>query len=99
MPPPRRPRLDLSALRLASALSNLIDPDLPKPDPDALRLAPGLDLWSVSESGFLIGRDAKWHVVAIKCWNIATDLTWAEIPDGPVRLLRRSKLPIQLESA
>jgi hypothetical protein len=89
-------RLDLVALKLEAALSELVDTEAAEPLPFDLIAAPTLDLWSVAEGGILVGRDEAGNVVAIECWSLGHDLTWGKTPEGTIRLLRRSRLPIEV---
>lgn len=92
----RRRPLELSELREASLIADLVHSGLEdiEPDPVELAFAPILSHWSVAPGPKLIGVDEWGAVLALDVLSIAKDRTWAQTSEGAVRLRDQSRIPL-----
>ncbi|WP_457090588.1 hypothetical protein [Microvirga sp. P5_D2] len=98
--PHRRRLLDLSELHEASLIADLVflGLDDAEPDPVEMALAPILTHWSVAPGPRLIGVDEWGGILILDVWSIGRCRTWAQTPDGLVRLRDRSRIPLAKEA-
>ena len=60
-------------------------------------MSPILTHWSVAVGPRLIGVDEWGAVLVLDVWSISRCRTWAQTPDGVVRLRDRSRIPLARE--
>ena len=88
-----RPRRTLDLSRLDGLLNSLRDDEW---EPDFVHsvTAPLLDLWSVVQGPFLLGRGEDKTIAVLDVTMISIDRCWAMTNEGVVALGRRAPLPL-----
>ena len=97
----RRRPLDLSELREASLITDLVHSGIDDSEPGQVEIAfaPILTHWSVAVGARLIGVVEWGTVLVLDVSSVSRCRTWAQTSDGVVRLRDQSRIPLVKETS